>query len=590
MECAGGHQCGASVQMNQSARVQKKNGLRNSVRAAGRLGSDPAKYPQKCHRVKNVTIKIFRSSSLKLKMKRTSSSSDLADANTVTSSNKKFKQSVTMSSSDSDAVMDGKPAAAEVDEKLYSRQLYVMGHEAQRRMMSSRAVVIGLSGLASNVVLCDPEKPNSFDLGGNFYLTEEDVQQTTDGKSRAELCQSKLAALNEYVKVEVASEVSSLKDEAALLNLIQGASCVVVTVPLSTPLLCAIDEKCRASNVCFIYSLSTGVFGKVFCDFGESFVIADKDGENPATSQVENILTSNPAVVKVLEDQGRHGLETGDHVTFSRVKGLDGMLSDNKATYEVKVTGPFTFELVNMDASQCSEVASQGYITQVKTPVTASFRSYREALADHGELMMSDFAKFDRPPLLHLAYRALASYAESHDMVYPMPGDMAAAKEGDNNAAAERIILHLASGSRSILSPMCATLGGIVGQEVLKSCSGKFTPINGFFTLTQMNAYQNLNYFLIGAGAIGCEMLKNWALMGVACGEKGKIHITDMDRIEKSNLSRQFLFRNSDINEFKSATAARAAKAMNPSMNIVPYQEKVGADTEEIFGDDFYDN
>eukprot|EP00984_Skeletonema_dohrnii_P007166 scaffold2582_cov106-Skeletonema_dohrnii-CCMP3373.AAC.11 len=105
-----------------------------------------------------------------------------------------------------------------VDEKLYSRQLYVMGHEAQRRMMSSRAVVVGLSGLGvevakniilagiSSVVLCDPEKPNSFDLGGNFYLTEQDVQQQTEGKSRAELCQSKLAALNEYVKVEVASE------------------------------------------------------------------------------------------------------------------------------------------------------------------------------------------------------------------------------------------------------------------------------------------------------------------------------------------------------------------------------------------------
>ena len=536
-----------------------------------------------------------------------------------------------------------------VDEKLYSRQLYVMGHEAQRRMMASRAVVVGLSGLGvevakniilagiSSVVLCDPEKPNSFDLGGNFYLTEEDVQQNSD-RSRAELCQGKLAELNEYVKVEVASQVSSLGDEAALLNLIHGASCVVVTVPLPTPMLCAIDEKCRASNVCFIHSLSTGVFGQVFCDFGDSFVISDKDGENPATSQVENILTSNPAVVKVLEDQGRHGLETGDHVTFSRVKGLDGLLSDNKATYEVKVTGPFTFELVNVDASQCAEPASQGYITQVKTPVTMSFRPYREAIADHGELMMSDFAKFDRPPLLHLAYRALASYAESRNMVYPMPGDMAAATEvldlaksldtekildSDNNAvAAERIIRHLSSGSRAILSPMCATLGGIVGQEVLKACSGKFTPINGFFYFdadeclpdaplsssdvspTGTSRYDSniavfgketqqklldLNYFLIGAGAIGCEMLKNWALMGVACGDKGKIHITDMDRIEKSNLSRQFLFRNSDINEFKSATAARAAKAMNASMTIVPYQEKVGADTEDIFGDDFYD-
>jgi len=99
----------------------------------------------------------------------------------------------------------------------------------------------------------------------------------------------------------------------------------------------------------------------------------------------------------------------------------------------------------------------------------------------------------------------------------------------------------------------------------------------------------DLNYFIIGAGAIGCEMLKNWALMGVGCGPKGHVHVTDMDRIEKSNLSRQFLFRNTDINNFKSSTAANAAKAMNPDLNITAYQEKVASETEHLFGDDFYD-
>ncbi|KAL3792211.1 hypothetical protein ACHAW5_004086 [Stephanodiscus triporus] len=557
--------------------------------------------------------------------------------------------------------------SAVVDEKLYSRQLYVMGHEAQRRMMSSRAVLIGMSGLGvevakniilagvSSVTLCDPESPNSFDLGGNFYLGENDLpprgassssssSSGGGGRGRAELCRDRLAGLNEYVKVDVASGVSSLlRDEAGLLALVAGATVVVVTVPLRTSTLCAIDERCRSSGACFVYALATGVFGKVFCDFGDAFVVTDRDGENPATSQVENVVTSNPALVKVLEDQGRHGLETGDRVTFSKVVGLDGLLSGDggdAATYEVRVTGPFTFELPGVDASSCSEPATQGYITQVKTPVTVKFRSYREALTDHGELMMSDFAKFDRPPLLHLAYRALESYAESRGMELPMPGDAAACGEvwelarsmdsgkvlkNDDDAAVaadRRIVLHLASGSRSVLSPMCATLGGIVGQEVLKACSGKFTPINGFFYFdadeclpeaplssadvmpsgtsrydstvavfgreAQMRLL-DLNYFLVGAGAIGCEMLKNWALMGVACGEKGKIHITDMDRIEKSNLSRQFLFRNKDINEFKSDTAARAAMEMNSNMNIVSYQEKVGSDTEEIFGDDFYD-
>ena len=45
----------------------------------------------------------------------------------------------------------------------------------------------------------------------------------------------------------------------------------------------------------------------------------------------------------------------------------------------------------------------------------------------------------------------------------------------------------------------------------------------------------------IGCGAIGCELLKNFALLGI--GVAGRLTITDHDLIEKSNLNRQFLFR-----------------------------------------------
>ena len=57
----------------------------------------------------------------------------------------------------------------------------------------------------------------------------------------------------------------------------------------------------------------------------------------------------------------------------------------------------------------------------------------------------------------------------------------------------------------------------------------------------------NERQFLVGAGAIGCEMLKNWALMGLGSGPHGCIHVTDMDTIERSNLNRQFLFRQYDV-------------------------------------------
>ena len=48
---------------------------------------------------------------------------------------------------------------------------------------------------------------------------------------------------------------------------------------------------------------------------------------------------------------------------------------------------------------------------------------------------------------------------------------------------------------------------------------------------------------MVGAGALGCEYLKMFSLMGVSTGADGMLHVTDDDNIEISNLNRQFLFR-----------------------------------------------
>ena len=56
-----------------------------------------------------------------------------------------------------------------------------------------------------------------------------------------------------------------------------------------------------------------------------------------------------------------------------------------------------------------------------------------------------------------------------------------------------------------------------------------------------------LKTFQVGSGAIGCEMLKNFAMIGLGASPEGKVYVTDMDIIEKSNLNRQFLFRPHDV-------------------------------------------
>ncbi|GKA88515.1 ubiquitin-activating enzyme E1 1-like protein isoform X2, partial [Tanacetum coccineum] len=96
--------------------------------------------------------------------------------------------------------------------------------------------------------------------------------------------------------------------------------------------------------------------------------------------------------------------------------------------------------------------------------------------------------------------------------------------------------------------------------------------------------------FVVGSGALGCEFLKNLALMGVSCGTQGKLTVTDDDVIEKSNLSRQFLFRDWNIGQAKSTVAASAVALINPRLQIEALQNRVGPETENVFDDTFWEN
>jgi molybdopterin/thiamine biosynthesis adenylyltransferase len=66
---------------------------------------------------------------------------------------------------------------------------------------------------------------------------------------------------------------------------------------------------------------------------------------------------------------------------------------------------------------------------------------------------------------------------------------------------------------------------------------------------------------VVGAGALGNEIVKNLSLLGV-----GNLFIADLDRIENSNLSRSVLYRESDNGDHKAIAAARAARDIYPEI------------------------
>lgn len=81
---------------------------------------------------------------------------------------------------------------------------------------------------------------------------------------------------------------------------------------------------------------------------------------------------------------------------------------------------------------------------------------------------------------------------------------------------------------------------------------------------------------MVGAGALGCEYIKMYALMGMGSGPQGLITVTDDDSIEISNLNRQFLFRKHDVGNNKAAVACGVGRNMNSDCKLKETALRVG--------------
>ncbi|XP_044764065.1 SUMO-activating enzyme subunit 2 [Coccinella septempunctata] len=94
------------------------------------------------------------------------------------------------------------------------------------------------------------------------------------------------------------------------------------------------------------------------------------------------------------------------------------------------------------------------------------------------------------------------------------------------------------------------------------------------------NLVKQSKLLVVGAGGIGCEILKNLALSGFT-----NIEIIDLDTIDVSNLNRQFLFRKEHVGKPKAVVARETILGYNPDINVKAYHDSI---TSQEYGVNFF--
>ena len=206
----------------------------------------------------------------------------------------------------------------DIDEALYSRQLYVLGAEAMKRMMGSSVLIIGLNGLgvevAKNVVLGgvksvtlhDNQPVAIADLGSQFFLREADI-----GKPRAAVTQPRLAELNNYVPVDVYA--GELTPEALAQY---GIVVICGGVPMAQAV--AINDGCAPRP---------RFGGDVRRSATPSFSATSSCAWTATASRSRVMVAidnSGAETVVTCLDETRHGFEDGDYVIFTEM-GADAL-------------------------------------------------------------------------------------------------------------------------------------------------------------------------------------------------------------------------------------------------------------------------
>jgi len=419
----------------------------------------------------------------------------------------------------------------------YDRILRTYGINAVEKIQSSTVYIIGLKkGYAGEIC-------KNLALSGinTIYLVGDEIIDTTDIKCwcyNNKLGNKCSTVLSEYIK-ELNSMVN-VKIIANIETMIPGSCTVVINHSINDTII--INKMCRYYQSKMVYLMSSGLAGSVFVDCIEHTVM-DTTGEIKDTVLIKDIVGNT---IHCME----HNLMVGDIVKINMVGGDEYF--NNK--FRVIDTNKFNFKIVENTSNTFTLPENftfvNGTINHINIPTTFYHNELTEnndtIVANLNNIIMGNFDNLD------------TKYLYTKDL---------------------------------ICEPVTSIMSGIASSEIIKMITMKYTPLNQWFTWSDHNVFSNYdsseqinndyntiieelskqNILLVGCGALGCEWLKNLAMLNNGTS----IDIVDYDHIENSNLTRQLLFRSKDVGKSKCKTAADVIQKVNPTMKINYYENKI---------------
>ncbi|XP_045845188.1 SUMO-activating enzyme subunit 1 isoform X1 [Meles meles] len=361
---------------------------------------------------------------------------------------------------------------SEEEAAQYDRQIRLWGLEAQKRLRASRVLLVGMKGLgaeiAKNLILAgvkgltmlDPEQVSPEDPGAQFL-----IRTGSDGRNRAEASLERAQNLNPMVDVKVDTESIEKKPESFFTQF--DAVCLTCC---SRDVIIKVDQICHKNSIKFFTGDVFGYHGYTFANLGEHEFVEEKTKVAKVSQGVEDgpdtkrakLDSSETTMVKKQVTQHLYTL-------FPALPECQWMASGpNESGKKKKVVFCSVKDALEVDWSSdkakttLKRTTSDYFLLQV----LLKFRT------DKGRDPSSDTFGEDSELLLQIRNDVLDSLGVSSDL---LPEDFV------------RYCF-------SEMAPVCAVVGGILAQEIVKALSQRDPPHNNFFFFDGMK----------GSGIVEC--------------------------------------------------------------------------------------